>query len=108
MQQMTGKITKFTAAALFLVATTMVSASDEALFPQPDALDRDVSFWISIFTEYSTSEGVLHDNRNLAVVYEKIDLPGNASRRTRNRLSRVRREHYQNILRTLASGKRDN
>ncbi len=108
MQQMTGKITKCTAAALFLVAATMVSASDEALFPQPDALDRDVSFWISIFTEYSTSEGVLHDNRNLAVVYEKIDLPGNASRRTRNRLSRVRREHYQNILRTLASGKRDN
>ncbi len=108
MQQMTSKIAKFTGTALFLVAANMAFANNEALFPKPDALDRDVNFWTSIFTEYSTREGVLHDNRNLAVVYEKIDVPENASRRTRNRLSRVRRKHYQNILRTLANGKRDN
>ena len=94
--------------ALFLAAAGTVCASNEALFPKPKALERDVNFWVSIFTEYTTSEGVLHDSRDLAVVYEKIDLPKNASRRTRNRLSRVRREHYQKILRTLANGKRDN
>ena len=108
MQTRTSKIAKFAGTALFLVAANMVFANNETLFPKPAALARDVSFWISVFTEYSTSEGVLHDNRNLAVVYEKIDLPENASRRTRNRLSRVRREYYQNILRTLANGKRDN
>ena len=94
--------------ALFLVAANPGIADNEALFPRPEALERDVNFWILIFTGYSTSEGVLHDNRNLAVVYEKIDLPENASRRTRNKLSKVRRENYQNILRTLANGKRDN
>ena len=108
MQQMTSKFVRFTITALFLVAANTVLANDEALFPRPKALERDVSFWISVFTEYSTSEGVLHDNRNLAVVYEKIDLPENASRRTRNSLSKVRRQHYQKILRTLANGKRDN
>jgi membrane-bound lytic murein transglycosylase D len=108
MQQMTSNFAKFTVTALFLVAANMVFAANEALFPKPAALERDVNFWISIFTAYSTSEGVLHDNRNLAVVYEKIDLPENASRRTRNRLSKDRREHYQKILRTLANGKRDN
>jgi len=108
MQQMTSNFAKFTVTALFLVAASTVFAANEALFPKPAALDRDVNFWISIFTGYSTSEGVLHDNRNLAVVYEKIDLPENASRRTRNRLSKARREHYQKILRTLANGKRDN
>ena len=80
---MTGKITRFTAGLLLLIAATTAHADDAALFPQPEALDRDVTFWLSIFTEYSTSEGVLHDNRNLAVVYEKIDIPKNASRRTR-------------------------
>ena len=94
--------------ALFLVAATTSFANDGAHFPKPKALERDVNFWISIFTEYSTSEGVLHDNRNLAVVYEKIDLPENASRRTRNRLSKDRRQYYQKILKTLANGKRDN
>ena len=92
---------------LVLLAATAAFANDGALFPRPEALERDVNFWVSIFTEYSTSEGVLHDNRNLAVVYEKIDLPDNASRRTRNRLSKGRRQHYQKILRTLANGKRD-
>jgi len=105
---MTSKFAKIAVMALFLVAAGTVFADNEALFPKPKALERDVNFWISIFTEYTTSEGVLHDSRNLAVVYEKIDLPGSASRRTRNRLSRVRREYYQIILRTLASGKRDN
>ncbi len=108
MQQMTSKFAKIAAMALFLAAAGTVCASNEALFPKPKALERDVNFWVSIFTEYTTSEGVLHDSRNLTVVYEKIDLPKNASRRTRNRLSRVRREHYQKILRTLANGKRDN
>jgi membrane-bound lytic murein transglycosylase D len=108
MQQMTSKFAKIAVTALFLVAATMAFANDEALFPRPQALERDVNFWVSIFTEYSTSQGALHDQRNLAVVYEKIDLPENASRRTRNRLSKVRREHYQKILRALANGKRDN
>jgi membrane-bound lytic murein transglycosylase D len=107
MQQMTSKIAKFTVMTLFLLVSSMAFANDAALFPRPAELERDVDFWVSIFTEYSTSEGVLHDNRNLAVVYEKVDLPENASRRTRNRLSKARREHYQKILRTLASGKRD-
>ena len=105
---MTSKFAKFAVLTLFLVAANSGAAGNEALFPRPKALERDVNFWISIFTEYSTSEGVLHDNRNLAVVYGKVDLPENASRRTRNRLSKVRREHYQKILRALANGKRDN
>ena len=87
---MTSKFAKIAAMALFLAAAGTVCASNEALFPKPKALERDVNFWVSIFTEYTTSEGVLHDSRDLAVVYEKIDLPKNASRRTRNRLSRVR------------------
>ena len=40
---------------------------------------------MSIFTRYDSDEGVLHDNRNLAIVYEKLDMPANLGRRERNR-----------------------
>jgi membrane-bound lytic murein transglycosylase D len=96
----------FVTAAILLCVAVVATANDEDLFPQPAELDRDVNFWLSIFTEYSTREGVLHDNRNLAVVYEAVPLPENVSRRQRQRISDQRREHYKSILRTLAGGKR--
>ena len=100
---MTSKFPKILAAALVLCIFGSASAQTEDLFPRPEALERDVNFWVSIFTQYSTNEGVLHDNRNLAIVYEKVPLPENASRRTRQRTSGNRRNHYQAILRTLAA-----
>ena len=92
--------------ALLLVVATMARGDDSALFPQPAELDRDVNFWLSIFTEYNTREGVLHDSRNLAVVYEKIALPENSSRRQRQQASDQGRQRYRKILQTLAGGKR--
>ena len=77
-------------------------------FPIPAEIQRDVDFWIDIFSHYTTSQGVLHDSRNLAVVYEHVDLSANMSRRDRQRLVAKRRERLQAILRTLAKGKRDN
>jgi membrane-bound lytic murein transglycosylase D len=79
----------------------------EALFPRPPELEPDVQFWRSIFTVYSIDEGVLHDNRNLAVVYETVPMPASTSRQSRNRKVQQRREYYQKILRTLAAGKRN-
>lgn len=90
--------------ALFLGAT----APADDRFPVPDGLQPDVDFWVDIFSHYSTAEGVLHDNRNLAVVYESLPLPDTMDRRERQRRVGTRREHYQAVLRTLASGKRDN
>jgi membrane-bound lytic murein transglycosylase D len=99
---------KFLAAALLLLVATIARGNDAQLFPKPAELEPDVNFWLSIFTEYTTREGVLHDSRNLGVVYEKVPLPESASRRTRQRLSSQRREYYKDILQTLASGKRSN
>ena len=89
------------------LAFAMPASGDDALFPQPAELDRDVNFWLRIFTEVSTDQGVLHDNRNLAVVYEIMPMPASTGRRERNRRVGARRKHYQDILQTLASGKRD-
>jgi membrane-bound lytic murein transglycosylase D len=105
---MTSKFPVFVALVLFCAVPASALADDSALFPVPAGLERDVNFWVSIFTQYSTREGVLHDTRNLAVVYEKVALPEAASRKTRQRVSEQRRSHYQEILRKLATGRREN
>ena len=76
-------------------------------FPQPPELQPDIDFWVDIFTRYTTDQGVLHDTRNLAVVYELIDFSATDGRRTRQRRVAGRRDKLQVILRTLAAGKRD-
>jgi len=84
------------------------AAQSQETFPQPPELQPDVDFWVSIFTTYTTDEGVLHDNRNLAVVYDRLNMPAKLSRSERNRRVDKRRKALQVVLRSLASGKRDN
>ena len=93
---------------MLLLVATAAFGNDDHLFPKPPELEPDVNFWLSIFSEYRTNEGVLHDNRRLGVIYERVPLPENASRRQRQRASNARRDHYRAILRTLAGGKRAN
>jgi len=83
------------------------SVADET-FPQPAELQPDVDFWVDVFTEYGNDEGVLHDNRNLAVVYDRLAIAENLGRRERQRRVEKQRKLVQSVLRSLASGKRDN
>ena len=92
---------------LLFFGLAALPAHAEETFPFPEELQPDVDFWVSIFTRYGTDEGVLHDNRNLAVVYERIDVPAGISRQERNRRVKKRRQALVRILETLASGKRD-
>ena len=91
-----------------LFASAISAQTDETSFPQPPELQPDVDFWTSIFTRYDSNEGVLHDNRHLGVVYERLDMPSKLSRRERQRRVGVRRKQLQTVLRSLAAGKRDN
>ena len=93
--------------ALFLVLAATPLAADTSDFPRPAELEPDISFWITIFTHYTSDQGVLHDSRNLAVVYEHLDIPASVSRRERNRRAEARRKHYKSVLNTLAGGRRD-
>lgn len=83
-----------------------VQARNEALFPKPQAIAHDVAFWKRVYTEVTTSEGFVHDDKDLAVVYEKVKLPEKASRKVRhNHVKRIKKK-YKNILSSLARGKR--
>jgi membrane-bound lytic murein transglycosylase D len=81
-------------------------AARQGDFPKSPALVPRVEFWKRVYSEVDTGGGLLHDNQDLGVVYEVVTLPEGASRLTRERFLRKRREHYQAILRKLAKSKR--
>ncbi len=95
-------------AFLLLIFLPFFAFAADETFPQPPELQRDVDFWTDIFTLYGNDEGVLHDNQNLAIIYERVAMPEKLGRRERQRRVEKRRKTLQSILRSLASGKRDN
>jgi membrane-bound lytic murein transglycosylase D len=99
---------RFLPLSLLYLGFAVLPAHGEETFPLPEELQPDVDFWVSIFTHYGSDEGVLHDNRNLAVVYERIDIPAGISRKERNRRVKKRRDALIRVLQSLAAGKREN
>lgn len=91
---------------LLLFLTFCGSSVADEVFPQPAELQRDVDFWVDIFTKYDNDEGVLHDNRNLAIVYDRLVMPEKLGRRERQRRVEKRRKVLKAVLMSLASGKR--
>ncbi|WP_455200939.1 LysM peptidoglycan-binding domain-containing protein, partial [Kaarinaea lacus] len=81
-------------------------ARNDNLFPMPAAIEHDVAFWKRIYTEVSTNQGLIHDDKNLDVVYQKISLPEKASRKARRNYVKKIKKKYRNILHKLSKGKR--
>jgi len=84
-----------------VAASAAVAARGD--FPQPKALEPDVTFWKRIYSEVGTDGGLIHDTHDLGLVYEVVKHP---SRHGADRHNEVRKRYYQGILRTLAAGKR--
>lgn len=82
-----------------------LAAGSEAL-PRPAELAPEIAFWRRIFAECTTEQGLIHDNRHLGVVYEKLDLSGDANPARIARVAETTRGRYERILRTLGTGKR--
>ena len=96
--------------SILFVLITFYSADAEAFsdtFPVYDSIRPNVSFWKKIYTEYSTTQGVIHDKRKLSIIYEVIDLKDrnrHGSRKiNRKRIKNAKRK-YKLILTRLARG----
>jgi membrane-bound lytic murein transglycosylase D len=42
-------------------------------FAVPKGMEKQVQFWMDIYTKYSTDQGVVHDSENVDLVYEVVD-----------------------------------
>lgn len=87
-----------------LLLTLSAVAAD---FPRPAGLEPDIRFWTKIFTEVSSHQVLIHDNRHLDIVYARLDIPAGSGYRAKRRFSKKARQKYKNILKTLAGGKRN-
>lgn len=76
-------------------------------FPVYDSIRSNVSFWVKIYTEYSTTQGVIHDKRNLNIIYDVIELKDRNQHGSRQinkaRIKEVKKK-YKQILARLARG----
>jgi membrane-bound lytic murein transglycosylase D len=93
--------------AVFLgIVLAGVAAAEPPTLPRPAGLQGQVRFWTRVYSEVDTLGGLIHDARDLDVVYEVIRLPRGLAPRTREaRIDEAKRK-YQAALRALATGKR--
>jgi membrane-bound lytic murein transglycosylase D len=92
----------------FLSASPLLAAAHP--FPVYECLLPKVAFWKMVYSQYNTTQGLLHDSWNLSVIYEVIDLEDREVVRGAQEINKKRveraRAKYQEILATLARGNR--
>ena len=92
--------------AVFWIILQWPAAAAAAPFPTFEVIRPNVAFWIKIYTEYSTSQGIVHDSKDLSIIYDVIKLEPydspSASRINRRRMKQAKSE-YERILRRLAA-----
>src|SRR5690242_13298441 len=84
-----------------LIAAFAGPVAAQSSIPRPEGIKQDVNFWIRVYTEVSTNEGFLHDERNLAVIYDRLKFDPGSSSRDRQRLVDARRDKHVAALRRI-------
>src|SRR5271167_2217314 len=85
-----------------------IAAADDAdPFAHPPELERDIRFWIRVYTEVTTDGGLLHDDWNLSVVYEVLRFDPSDSPAQREHRVALAKAHYAELLRRFAAGVTD-
>ncbi len=74
---------------------------------RPASLERDVRFWIRVYTEVTTDQGLIHDDWNLGLVYEVLRFDPAASPAQRERRVAEAKSRYAAMLRRFAAGATD-
>src|ERR1700692_3294243 len=86
-----------------LLLPRFATAAD-TLLPRPPELEPDVQFWIRVYTQVSTNEGLIHDQHRLSVVYETLHFDADTPSSERARRVDFERERVEEILKHLGRG----
>jgi membrane-bound lytic murein transglycosylase D len=87
-----------------LASIGMANTPAQTTIPRPEGIQPDVNFWIRVYTEVTTNEGLLHDERNLAVIYDTVKFGAGQSPKDRQRLVDDRRDrHIASLRRIIAA-----
>lgn len=96
-------------ASLFLLLCLLGSQTALAAvepFPTFDRIKPNVDFWTKVYTQYTTSQGLMHDSTDLSIIYEILELkpydsPG--ARKINRKRIKAAKAKYQKILKNLAA-----
>jgi membrane-bound lytic murein transglycosylase D len=83
---------------------TPVPAETSDAFAYPPELEPDVRFWIRVYTEVTTDQGLLHDDWYLGLVYEVLRFDPSDSPRQREHIVEQAKARYAALLRRFAAG----
>ena len=87
---------------------TPVQAETSDAFAYPPELESDVRFWIRVYTEVTTDQGLLHDDWYLGLVYEVLRFDPSDSPRQREHIVEQAKARYAALLRRFAAGDTEN
>jgi len=77
-------------------------------FPLYPSIKPNVEFWIDIFAKFSKSQGVIHDSRNLGIIYDVVTLDTSQTARGNRKNKRIKKaviKKLKSILLNLSKGK---
>ncbi len=92
---------------MLLVAAVLglkAAADEPDPFAHPPALEPDIRFWVRVYTEVTTDQGLLHDDWNLKLVYEVLRFDPASSPSQRERRVAEAKARYAALLRRFAAG----
>ncbi len=75
-------------------------------FQVPSGLGNNVRFWEKIYSQYTTGQAVIHDNKNLHIIYEAVNVKGIHPSKKGWLIKRAKAK-YKKILKKLAGSKRN-
>ena len=87
-----------------LLGSAARGAAADDPFVHPAELEPDVRFWIRVYTEVTTEQGLLHDDWNLNLVYEVLRFDPADSPAQRERRVAQGKARYADLLRRFAAG----
>jgi peptidoglycan lytic transglycosylase D len=104
---------KFCMAVLFLLSyfffpTVLYGGAER--FPVYPSIEPNVKFWTKVYSEYATTQGVIHDSQNLGIIYEVIDLKDPdqyGAKKINEKRTQTAKRKYKNILIKLAQNPAD-
>ena len=89
-----------------LPAGLVAADTSDTAFPRPAALAPAVAFWTRVYTDLDSASGIIHDNRELELVYQVLYLNPDAPPGSQGKAIEKTLDNYRKALLTLASGRR--
>lgn len=71
---MTRQLKKIIILGVSVLLLPLTSFAEDQLFPIYPEIESNVAFWQDVYARYTTDQGVLHDDKNLNLVYGVIPL----------------------------------